>query len=537
MVHRGFILSLLLLVGCSAEPPSSLGGPPLIRQLNDAQYRAIIADVFSPEIPVVGRLPDGLRIDGLKAIGSSEMSMSAVDIEQYDKAARSVAAAVVSDQFNERLLGCAAPSDMSCVKAFLNRYGEKLLRRPLTDTDLSTYETIAQNSQNLLNRPYVGVQYALHALLMSPDFILRFEMGESEAHPSQLTDFEKASRLSFFLTNSAPDDLLINAARQGELSTKQGLEKHIDRLMGGPYFKRAMRAFFEDMLEFELFDSLAKDTSIYAAYSSQLMDDAREQTLKTLVDHLIVKERDYRDIFTTRESFLTRPLGVVYRLPVATRNGWEKVTYPLESQRKGILTDISFLGLHSHPGRSSATLRGMALREIFLCQETPDPPANVNFAVVQDPSNDHLPTAKDRLVAHRTEPSCSGCHKIMDPIGLGFENFDGLGGYRVLENGAEIDATGDFDGIAFTSIDELTKAMRNHPEVPRCFVEKMYRFAVGRDTTWDERHYMDSLLDIFVDDGYRLKSLVRSIAMSDQFYAVNPSPITISHEPGFVKNL
>jgi hypothetical protein len=212
---------------------------------------------------------------------------------------------------------------------------------------------------------------------------------------------------------------------------------------------------------------------------------------------------------------------VVYRLPVPTRNGWESAEFPASSHRLGIQSLVAFLALYSHPGRSSATLRGKAIREVFLCQEVPDPPPNVNFAVVQDSSNTQMPTAKDRLVAHRTQPSCAGCHKIMDPLGLTFENFDGLGTWRARENGAVIDPSGELDGTRIDSPETLARALHDHPETPRCLVERMYRYAVGRDTEMEERPYMDYLIQAFKANGYRVPELMRTIALSDNFFTIS----------------
>ncbi|NHO68575.1 DUF1585 domain-containing protein, partial [Aestuariicella hydrocarbonica] len=129
-------------------------------------------------------------------------------------------------------------------------------------------------------------------------------------------------------------------------------------------------------------------------------------------------------------------------------------------------------------------------------------------------------TARERLQAHRTEPSCAGCHKIMDPLGLTLENFDGLGTYRTAENNAVIDASGSLDGIDFNDAQGLGQALHDHPETPRCLVEKMYRYAVGRDTVWDERYYMDYLIARFQADGYRVPELMRTIALSKNFFAI-----------------
>jgi Protein of unknown function (DUF1588)/Protein of unknown function (DUF1585)/Protein of unknown function (DUF1592) len=292
-------------------------------------------------------------------------------------------------------------------------------------------------------------------------------------------------------------------------------------MIAGPHFERSVRAFFEDMLEFDKFDDLAKDSVVYPAFNSNVAADAKEQTLRTIVSLLVEQQGDYRDLFTTRQTFLTRPLGLIYRLPVPTRNGWEKREFPPKSHRQGIESQIAFLALYSHPGRSSPTLRGKALREIFLCQEVPDPPPKVTFAGFSDNANGLTPTARDRLTAHRNQPACAGCHKIMDPLGLTLENYDGVGTYRTAENGAKIDASGSLDGTDFQTPEGLAQALHDHPETPRCLVEKMYRFAVGRDTTMEERPYMDYLTSSFATNGYRVPDLMRTIALSHNFYAVS----------------
>ncbi len=536
VVLAASLLSTAILVGCDsksqvAAEPEPVGGPTVMRRLTESQYRATIADIFGADIPVVARFERGLRAEGLLAIGTGESGMSPFSIEQYDAAARSVATAAVSPGKRAVLLPCQPQDDQifdaGCAERIVSDYGLRLFRRPLSSAEQDQFVATVQQASEQLHDFYAGVKHALVGMLMSPDFLLRIERstaGESDTDGElqKLDAWSKASRLSYFLTNSTPDVELLRAAAAGELDSEDGLQRQVERLIRSPRFEAAVRAFFEDMLQYERFADLAKDPSIYPAFNSQVAADAREQTLRTVVDHLIARQGDYRDLFTTRKTFLTRSLGIVYRLPVVTRNGWEETQYPPDSHRVGIQSNIDFLALHSHPGRSSPTLRGEALREIFLCQEVPDPPANVNFAVVQDPSNQSMPTARDRLTAHRTEPSCAGCHKIMDPVGLTLENYDGLGSYRTHENGALIDSSGSLDGPDFNDVDGLAQALHDHPETPRCVVEKMYRFAVGRDTVWDERAYMDYLIHRFVDVGYRIPELMQTIALSKNFFAINP---------------
>jgi hypothetical protein len=532
-IRTTFVSTLLLsaLSGCGRGPndePEPVGGPAVMRRLTESQYRATIADIFGQDIPVKARFERGLRAEGLLAIGTGHSGMSPFSIEQYDAAALSVAAEVLSEQRREKSVPCkpsGGPThfDAACAKQFVEQYGPQLFRRPLHDEETTRFVAAARAGHERLGDFYSGLQFALVGMMVSPEFLLRIERTQpsDDGDVHELDAWSKATRLSYFLTNSTPDRELLRAAGEGELDSKKGLQRQVDRLLASPRFEEAMRAFFQDMLQFDRFTDLAKDPVVYPAFNSTVAADAQEQTLRTITDLLIQQRGDYRDLFTTRRAFLTRSLGIVYRMPVPTRNGWETTEFSEQGNRAGIQSQIAFLALNSHPGRSSATLRGKAIREVFLCQEVPDPPPNVNFAVVQDPSNASMPTARDRLEAHRTEPACAGCHKITDPLGLTLENFDGLGTYRTKENGASIDASGSLDGTDFNSAEGLASALREHPETPRCLVEKMYRFAVGRDTEMEERPYMDYLIKTFQRAGYRVPDLMRTIALSENFFAVS----------------
>jgi hypothetical protein len=308
------------------------------------------------------------------------------------------------------------------------------------------------------------------------------------------------------------------------------LSRQVDRLIASPLFEPAVRAFFDDMLQFDKFGDLSKDSVVYPAFNSTVAVEAREQTLRTISDILIEQHGDYRDLFTTRDAHLTRALGIVYRVPVPTRNGWEEGEFPPSSHRAGIQSHVAFLSLYAHPGVSSPSLRGKAIRELFLCQEVPDPPPNVDFSIVQEADSASMPTARDRLEVHRTNPACAGCHKIMDPLGLTLENFDGLGTYRTTENEALIDASGDLDGTDFQTPEGLGQALHDHPETPRCLVERMYRYAVGRDTEMEERAYMDYLTKSFAAHEFRVPELMRTIALSENFFTISASHEEAEHE-------
>jgi hypothetical protein len=511
----------------SSEPVPT-GGPALMRRLTESEYRASIADIFAPDIPIVGRFEPGLREDGLIALGTARAGMSPFSIEQYDASARGIAAAVLSDARRAKFAPCHVDAktqfNAACANKFVSHYGELLFRRPLTRDEQQHFVGDARTTGAKLGGFAKGLEFALSGMLVSPQFLLRIERTEPD--PAQVGKFRldaysRATRLSFFLTNSTPDPELLRAASAGELNKSAGLEKQVNRLIASPRYAGAVRAFFEDMLQFDLFSDLDKDPLIYPAYNSNVAADAQEQTLHTITNLLVDHKGDYRDLFTSRTTSFTRSLGVIYGVPVATRNGFETGEYDADSGRTGILTDVSFLALHSHPGRSSATLRGRAIREVFLCQKIPDPPPNVNFSIVQDPSNKAMPTARIRLEAHRNQPYCASCHRLMDPIGLSLENFDGAGTFRATENGAVIDASGSLDGKEFTSPQGLGQALHDHAQAPRCLVQRLYSAAVGRTPSRDEKPTMDYLNQVFQADGYRVPDIMRAIALSKSLYAVS----------------
>jgi len=521
-------VGLLALTACGPDEPASSGGPPSVRRMTEAQYRQTVADIFGPDVKVTGRFEPGMRTSGLLAVGAGRVTVTPSGFEQYEAMGRGIAAQALDEKHRDRLMPCkpASPTapDDGCAAQFLGKFGRLLFHRPLLTDELRDQVSVASKAAQTLGDFYAGLQFGLAGLLAAPEFVFReedFEPDPAHAGQFRLTAYAKAQRLSFLLWNTSPDDELLSAAARGDLDTRKGLAMQADRMLASPRLKDGVRAFFTDMLGFDAFDDLAKDSVIYPKFSLKVANEAREQSLLTITDLLIDRHGDYRDLFTTRKTFLSRPLGMLYRLPVATRTGFEPHEFAEGDPRAGLLSEISFLALHSHPGRSSPTLRGKAVRELILCETVPAPPANVNFSIVQDTSNPQFKTARDRLTAHRTNPTCAGCHKIIDPIGLGLEAFDGAGQYRANENGAPIDTSGEIDGIAFKNAASLGKALHDDPATPACLVTDIYRYAAGRDPTPGEKDWMAYLRQRFAAGGYRLPELLRLIAISDDFYKVS----------------
>jgi hypothetical protein len=515
-------IALLALAACGPSEPQTAGGAAQVRVLTESQYRQIVADVFGTDIAIAGRFDPLNRTDGLLAIGASKAAITPAAYEQYDAMARAIADQVVDAAHRDILVPCKPPvqsePDDACATKFLGSVGRLLYRRPLKQSEIGSVVGLAHQAAATTGDFHTGLAYGLTALLESPDFLLVRDVAED----GRLTAYSKASRLSFLLWNTAPDDALLEAANKGELNSRRGLRRQVDRMLASPRLKDGVRAFFADMLGFDGFDALAKDQVIYPAFTQPVAADAREQTLRTVTDLLVMKKADYRDLFTTHETFLNRRLAAVYRMPITTTDGWERVEFPAEGERFGILTELSFLALHSHPGRSSATLRGKAVREILLCQKVPDPPANVNFRLVQDTSNPEFRTARARLTAHRSEATCAGCHKIIDPIGLALETYDGAGQFRATENGAEIDTSGTLDGAAFKDSRDLGQALHDNPAATACLVRRLYEYGTGRPPVRGEEAFITWLGQGFAADGYHVPDLLRGIATSDGFYEIVP---------------
>ena len=532
LLFMPILAAVTILVGCSsgtAEPENS-ASPLRVRLMSGQQYSNTIAHIFGADISnsVPAPLPPFARTDGLLASGAAFVGVTSDQIQQIQQAAASVAAKVVDEQHRDFLIPCkpASPTeaDAACAAQFLRETGRLLYRRPLDESKVAELVAVANAAADQSEDFFAGLAIALEAMLISPEVIFIVDVAEPDPDnegQERLDAYSLASRLSFFLWNAAPDDELLRAAETGELHTPEGLEYAVDRLLASSRLEDGIRAFFDDMMGFDNFASLAKDPIVYPMVTGATLADAREQTLRTVIDHLVTRKQDYRDLFTTRSTFMSMNLAALYGTP--TTNGWVPYEFPEQSSRRGLITQISFLASHSHSVRSSPTLRGKALRELFLCQTVPDPPPNVDFSLLEDAGD--LSTARERLSIHSTNPSCAGCHLITDPMGLSLENFDGAGRYRETENGIALDISGELDGAVYEDIDGLTRAMRDHPKLPYCLVNRLYALGTGGPVSLRyDRDILANFLERFAANGYRVPDLLHDISLSRAFSQVRADP-------------
>ncbi len=544
------IVGAALVAGCSNEVaktdtaattapiPQELqlaSSPARHRLMSASQYNNTIAYIFGADIAANAQFAPLQRTDGLLALGASTAGVPFGEMQKMQRAAALVASQVVDNgnldlgvqSHRDSLIPCkpadAAQADAACARMFLSVAGRLLYRRPLPEARLTQMVDEAGKSAVQLKDFYAGLGTIIEGMLISPEVLMIHDRSEPDPERPgrhRLDAYSYAARLSLFLWNAAPDDRVLRAAENGELSTPKGRARVVDMMLASPRLEEGVRGFFDDMMAFDTFDNLAKDASAYPAETGATLAAAREQTLRTIVDHLITKKADYRDLYTTRSTFMSPDLGAIYR--VATPKGWVPYEFPENGPRIGLLTHVSFLASHAHPARSSATRRGKALRELVLCQPVPLPPPNVDFSLVEDPKATFR-TARERVGAHLENPVCAGCHRITDPMGLALENFDGAGQYRATEREVTIDPSGVLDGKQFKDLAGLTEAVRNHPALPSCLVRRVLAYGTGSPVETADRPLVDYFTAHFAASGYRYTDLLRDLVLSPAFFDVTES--------------
>ena len=521
-------LSLGAAQAAPAVQPASVPQIVAMRRLTEAQYRNSIADIFGPDIKVAGRFEPIVRpVHELIASGARETAISPAGLEQFDAIARGVAADVFGETHRLQFMPCkieyTAAASHPCAEAVLAPIGRYLFRRPLTADERRFYARTATKAAIAAGSFEKGLELALGAMLISPQFLYVIETAEPDPdHPGalRLDNYSRAARLSFMLWNSTPNASLLNAAEQGRLTDPVVLSATAERMVQSPRFEQGVRAFFADMLLFEKFDELAKDPVIYPYFNQDVLQALPEQTLLMITGHLLDRNGSYQELFTTPETVMTRSLGALYQVPVRRSSGWEPFSFAAKDDRAGLVGQAGFLALYSHSGRSSPTLRGRAIREVLMCQPVPNPPGNVNFTAVQDVTNIATPTARIRLNAHNTDPVCAGCHKITDPAGLALEKFDGIGAVRARENGAEIDVSGTMDGQAFFGAGGLGKVLAESPDTAQCLTSRALEYSAGRPP--EDETELGAVQQRFAASGYTIRALFGRIAGSPDTYRVKP---------------
>lgn len=500
-----------------AFAPAPLAG----RLLLSWQYTNTIRDVLGQAAADAAAPPSDIAINGLTAIGASELTVSTSSAEAYETSAYAAAeAALASAAQRQALYGCtpAGATDDVCFGKFLATTGKRLLRRDLTADEQASWLAIQHTASAAYADFDKGVEFALAGILMSPSFLYRFEVGTpdpTDATRVVLTPLELATRLSFFLSGSTPPDALLAAAAGGGLDTPAGIRAQATALLTAPSARAALLSFFDELFEFQGLDTLNKDNTVFPQFDATISTSMREESHRLLADLAFDTGGDFRAALDADYTFVDAKLATLYGLPAPT-TAWQRVTLPTAQPRLGVLGEGAYLALQAHPATTSPTHRGKLIREQLLCEPVAAPPVNVNTQLPADLPGQQM-TLREKMQAHVSSPSCATCHNLMDPLGFAFESFDAIGQYRTTDNGLPVDPTGSLDGKPFADARGLLGLLKDDPRVVRCLTQSVYRQAAGHVELASETAPLRTAEQGFKDSGYQLQELMVQLAVSDAF--------------------
>jgi hypothetical protein len=506
-----------------------------LRRLTTIQYMNSVRDLLSDGLKLPSELdsdlvtPDGVSFSNA---GAFLVTTSRLGVQRYEDAARALGDAMFGDAARTKaLVGCTPTSSQDpCVLAFITRFGRSALRHPLSDAEIATYMGVVTAGEKELGSATEGLHYAVEAMLQSPQFIYRVEVGQPDpaaAKPGRVRfdNYEIATRMSYLLVDSTPDAALLDAAGRGDVATPDGIRREGERLLALPQARTALMRFFNELLRLDEVATLGKDPMLFPSFTPSVATAMRDQIQQTIDGLLWTKKGDLLDLLTTRDTFINQDLAPTYGLSAVTGASFVPVTLAADGPRAGLLTMAGILSLEARRTRTSPTLRGLFVRDVLLCRPLPPPPPSVDPNFAPTPAGVGPETMRDRLVRHRKEAACAGCHGAMDPIGLALEHFDATGRYREKDGDLPLDVTGALSGldgpdVTFDGARELADALRAEPLAEACAARHFANHALGRDI--DQTLALEALVSAFRSGGHRLSDLVLAVATSDAFRFADP---------------
>lgn len=421
----------------------------------------------------------------------------------------------VVDPALARVMVCD-PDAAGCPRAIITRFGRKAWRRPLTTAEVDRYERIVTLAVADAEPVKAALALALQAMLLSPNFLYRVELDPDPtslaAHP--LSDHELAARLSYFLWASTPDEALSRAADDGTLKDPAVLEAQVTRMLADPKAKTLTSIFAGQWLWSNQVEDAAPSASTYPNVTAATKTAMKLET-EAFFEHFLTQDVSATGLLGSDFTFLNDTLADHYGLPRPGAATLQKVTLS-KPERGSLLGQAGVLTVTSFPMRTSPVKRGAWVMANLLCQEPPAPPPGVEaLPLPVMPSS----TLRQRMEQHRADPSCAGCHALMDPIGFSMESFDGVGRWRTMDTGGfPIDAAGTLpDGRAFSGPAELSRLLKGDERFTHCMTEKLFTYGLGRAPARDESCQVQAITHDFADHGHRLSALVKGLTKSRSF--------------------
>jgi hypothetical protein len=402
---------------------------------------------------------------------------------------------------------------------FVRRFASRAFRRPAKPEEVERLKKLAALAEEHGDSFEQGMRLVLEAILVSPRFLYRVEADPAGSQPGSvrlLNEFELASRLSYFLWSSTPDEQLLEAAYRGTLRKDGNLDTQARRMLSDPKARALVENFAGQWLELRMLKAFAPDTQRYPAFDEPLRAAMIEETERFFAS-VLQENRSVLDFLDADYSFVNERLAKHYGLSGVSGEEFRRVSLPAD-QRGGLLGQASILSLTSNPTRTSPVKRGRWVLENLL--GTPPPPPPPNAPVLDDKPNAALKgTLRERLEQHRSKADCNVCHKSMDPLGFGLENYDAIGAWRTRDGNAPIDASGTLPGgRSFSGPRELRGILKaRQTAFTSCLTEKLLTYALGRGLEYDDQGTVDDVVAAAGNDGYRFQTLLLAIVHSEPF--------------------
>ena len=498
-------------------------GPAPLRRLSNAEYRNTVQDLLA-EVSEIGPAVQAATrdfVDEAESLGfrnnTDFLGVSSLVAQGYMDSAEALAPLVAN---TSSLLPCAT-QDATCAKAFVEKFGKRAFRRPLLADELARYTAVYDKAAAKGYDFKTGIEWVAFSMLQSTQFLYRVELGAAKGNDFAPSQYETANRLSYLVWQSMPDQALFDAAERGELGEKQQVEAQARRMLKDPKAARLLE-YFDQWLDTDRLSSFDRDANVYPGLPANLPQLLQNET-HAFVSYLLQSPNGtLGELLSAQYSFLNADLAKHYGVTGPTGAAYERVELP---GRSGVLTQGMLLS-HDKPTRTSIVRRGLKVRLDMLCNKVPSPPNDVQLDL--EGLGEGL-TQRQRLEKHRSEPACSGCHTLMDPLGVAFEAFDAVGRKRTVdESGApvvtttEIAATRDMNGPVADAA-ALGQALANSQEVRDCYVTQTFRFFYGREYTTADQCSMAKLFISFRDNKQSLSELIVALTQTDQFL-YRPAP-------------
>ena len=494
------------------EPPPAAGGVGVVgmRRLSRAEFDHTVRDLLGDDTrPASTRLPEDV-IDPFDN-DYTHQDVSTVLVEGLETLAIDISTRLLEDTARrDMVVGCtpAGPDDATCMQSFVETFGRRALRRPLTTGEVDDWVTLAIGNATEQSDFYEGVDVVVRLLLQHPQFVYRVEIGREteETGVFRLNEYEVATRLSYFLWGSTPSDELLDLAEAGDLET-------VDDVAA------AARLLLEDDRARERVDRFhAMWLGYYELpHSPELTTAMREETRALLDDVIFDNKRAYTDVFKSDGTFVNDTLAQHYGLPLPGSTSPVWVEYG-DSGRQGLLSHGAFLSVGAKFDDTSPTQRGILLRTRLLCETIPEAPANVD--VDNPPESPDSDCKYDRYAAHRNDGACRSCHEAIDPLGFGLEQYDQEGRFRTEEAGlpeCTISGEGSIDGQPFNGPAGLADYVVENELLDTCLVSQVYRFAMGHAVGDEDMRYVNELSTSFRENDHAFDQLMIALVSDEAF--------------------